>query len=56
MYLDVFLVPTVNFSQSSYSVNENEKMIDLPLLLSNPLSTDITVEVFSTNESATGEH
>ena len=56
MYPIVFLVTSVNFSQSAYTVNEKDGMIQFTLLLSNPSSTDITVEVSSIDESATGEY
>ena len=38
-----------------YSVNEDDKLVQPVLILSDPLSTNITVEVFSTDGSATGE-
>ena len=43
------------FSQSAYSVNENDEPAQAVLVLSNPSSSDITVEVFNTDGSATGE-
>ena len=49
MYFVVF------FRNSMYSVNEDDKLIQPVLILSDPLSTNITVEVFSTDGSATGE-
>ena len=39
-----------------YSVNEGAGPAQPQLFLSNPLSTDITVEVISTNGTATGEY
>jgi len=39
-----------------YSVNENEGPARPTLILSNPSSTDITVQVTSTDGSATGEY
>ena len=44
------------FSQSMYSVDEDTGVTEAVLVLSNVLSTDITVEVFNTDESSTGEH
>ena len=44
------------FSQSVYSVDEDTGVIESILVLSNPSSTDITVEVFNTDGSATGEY
>ena len=51
----MLLVTSVKFSQSTYSVNENSGVVQPVLVLSNPSSTDITVEVTSTDGSATGE-
>ena len=44
------------FSQSAYSVNENDEPAQAVLVLSNPASTDITVEVYNTDGSAIGEY
>ena len=46
---------TITFSQSTYSVNENNESVQLVLVLSNPSSTDIPVRVRDTNNTATGE-
>ena len=46
---------TVSFEQQTYTVEEAEEMVVLTLVLSNPSSTDISIEVFSTNGSATGK-
>ena len=51
----MLLVTSVKFSQSTYSVNENSGVVQPVLVLSIPSSTDITVEVISTDGSATGE-
>ena len=57
MYLLFHLLAiTVMFSQKMYSVNENAGPVQPLLVLSNPSSTDITVEVFNTDGSATGEY
>ena len=45
----------VYFNQSAYSVDESGVLYPV-LALSNPSLTDITVQVFSTNRSATGEY
>ena len=45
------IAAVVNFSQSMYSVNEDDTMIQLMLILSNPSSTDFTVNVLNTDES-----
>ena len=46
---------TVNFSQSSYSFNEDAGSAQLGLVLSNPSSTNITVQVTDTQNAATSE-
>ena len=52
----VLLAATVMFSESMYSVNEDCGSVQIGLALSNPLSSDITVEIFTTDGSATGEY
>ncbi|XP_065900323.1 adhesion G-protein coupled receptor V1-like [Dysidea avara] len=47
-------VPTINFTQSTYSVDEDDGPAQPVLVLSNPSSTDITISVFSIDGSATG--
>ena len=49
------IVVTVSFNQSVYSVDENDGPAQPVLVLSNPSSTDITVQVFNINGSATGK-
>ena len=44
------------FSQTMYSVNEGAGPARLQLVLSNPSSTDITVQVTNTDGTATGEY
>ena len=44
----------MKFSQPTYSINEDRGPVQPVLVLSNPSSTDITVEVFSTNITAIG--
>ena len=44
------------FNQSVYSVNEDAGPVQLVLVISNPSSTDITVQVTNTDRSATGEY
>ena len=43
------------FSQTTYSVDEDDGPAQPVLVLSNPSSTDITVQVTNTDGSATGE-
>ena len=55
-YAYVHLIdPTVSFEQQSYAVNENNGKVEPVLVLSNPSSSVITVQVFSTDGSATGK-
>ena len=46
---------TVSFSQSMYSVGENEGPVQPVLVLSNPSSTDVTVRVADRGDTVTGE-
>ena len=48
-------VITVNFSEMAYSVNEDDGPAQPVLVLSNPSSTDITVQVRDTENTATSE-
>ena len=56
MYLYTNIAPTVMFEQTTYSVDEDDGPAPPVLVLSNPSSTEITVEVFNTDGSATGEY
>lgn len=56
MHLYFDLAITVMFGQSMYSANEDTGSIQVELVLSGESSTDITVRVFSTDGSATGEY
>ena len=51
----LFPAITVNFNQSTYSVNEDAGLAQPVLVLSNPSSTDITVQVRDTQNTATSE-
>ena len=51
-----YTAATVSFNQSVYTVNENEGPAQITLVLSNPSSSNITVQVSSVSESATGEY
>ena len=46
---------TVSFAQPTYNVNEHDGKVQPVLVLSNPSSSVITVQVFSTDGSATGK-
>ena len=52
---NLFYVVTVNFSQSTYSVNENDGKVQLELVLNNALATSMMVRVLTTNGSAIGK-
>ena len=45
-------VASVSFNQPTYSVNESDGMVQLVLLLSNQSTTDITVQVIDSDNSA----
>jgi len=49
------LVCIVSFEQAAYSVNEDAGPVQLVLVLSNPSSTDVTVELLSTDGTAIGK-
>ena len=51
-----FSAITVMFNQSMYSDNEDAGPAQPVVVISNPSSTDITVQVTNTNGSATGEY
>ena len=53
MYVDTAIA--ISFSQSTYSVDEDDGPAQPVLVLSNPSSTDITVQVRSNNITATGK-
>ena len=46
---------TVRFSKKSYRINEADGPVKLVLNLSNSSSSNIIVEVYTTDESATGK-
>ena len=49
------LASTITFSRSTYSVNEEDRLVQLVLVLTNPSSTDITVRVRDTQNTATSK-
>ena len=53
MYFNL-VVANISFGQPMYSVNENEGPIQPVLVLSNPSSTDITVQVTDEEGTASG--
>ena len=54
IYFINLTVATVSFNKSAYSVNENEGPVQPVLVLNNPSSTDVTVEVTDEGGTATG--
>jgi len=46
----------LKFDQSTYSADEDDGLVQATLVLSNPSSTDITVQVIDTADTATGEY
>ena len=51
----MYLAATINFEQLNYIANESDGIVQPVLILSNPSSFVITVEVFYFNRSATGK-
>ena len=49
------IVLTVSFEEQVYDANENNETVEPVLVLSNSSSSVITVQVFSTDGSATGK-
>ena len=45
----------MKFDQSAYNVTEGTERVQITLILSDPLSTNITIEVLSIDGSATGK-
>ena len=52
MSLFVVIAPTVSFSHSTYRFNEGDGPAQPVLVLSNPSSTDITVQVIDNENTA----
>ena len=50
-----FTAITVSFNESSYSIAERGAVV-ITVVLSNPSSTDITVTLITTDDSAVGEY
>ena len=48
-------VATISFTQSTYSFKEDSNVVQPVLVLSNPLTTDIIIEVVDREDTATGE-
>ena len=46
----------MNFTQLTYSVAEHVGVLQPALIISNPLSADITLQITDENNTATGEY
>ena len=53
---DFLLEITVQFGEAMYTVNENAGVVQVSLILSNPSSTIVMIQVFNTDGSATGKY
>ena len=54
--ITILVTVAVMFSQTTYSVNEDTGSVQIGLILSNSSSADITVQLYNTDGSATGEY
>ena len=52
----ILLAIAIQFEQSTYTVDEDDGPAQPVLVLSNPSSTDITVQVFSQDNTAIGKN
>ena len=55
MIIANLIAANISFEQLTYTVNETDGRVEPVLVLSNPSSSVITVQVFSTDGSATGK-
>ena len=55
LLIHFIIVPSISFGQSAYSFNEDAGPAQPVLVLSNPSSTDITVQVRDIQNTATSE-
>ena len=55
-YFIVLLVVIIKFDELTYNVDERSGMVQVALVLSNPLSSDLTVDVMSNDVTASGKH
>ena len=53
--ISYLLVATISFDQLSYKVSETDGEVQGVLVLSNPSSTDITIEIVNMNIDAMGK-
>ena len=54
-FYEFFTAAIVSFEQQTYNVNESNEKVQVVLVLSNPSSTDIIIEVVNTDGSAIGK-
>ena len=47
---------SVSFSQSAYSINENDELVQPVLVLNNLVATDVAVQVRTNDNTATGKY
>ena len=52
----MLLVSIITFSESAYSVDESSGTAQVTVVLSNPLSNDLIVEIMNSDVTASGEH
>ena len=50
-----YIVRAVCFNQSTYNINENSGPVQLVMVLSNPLTFGITVEIINNDNTANGK-
>ena len=51
----MLLVVIITFDELTYNVDERSGMVQVALVLSNPLSSDLTVEVTTNDSTALGK-
>ena len=55
IFMLLIAVAVVQFNQSIYNISENDESIQPILILSSPLSRDITIQVKTNDSNATGK-
>ena len=55
LFLSNYIVGILSFKQSDYNIEESAGSLEFELILSNPSSTDITVEIKYINSTASGK-
>ena len=54
-YILYSVAVSISFNQSTYIVNENKRLVEIVLVLNNSTGIDITVQVRTSDNTATGE-